>query len=217
MDIVQMEKQIQEMQSLKDSLLHQETQIIRVLNALKLQGDEVASELLRIDEAIKNASFEEAERLGSRKRELAERQERIFKAKIEVVDKIGNLRDREMKLSEEIRRLEKQIDSIQIAEQHNQSESRLGVTTNNGQASSEVVALKSEVVALKNVNRILTEKLTRSKLREKVKKNLEEFLALADKHRRTDDKINFSALAREIGVTNKTAKRWYELAQNLKK
>jgi hypothetical protein len=210
MDIVKMEKQIQEMQSLKDSLLHQETQIIRVLNALKLQGDEVASELLRIDEAIKNASFEEAERLGSRKRELAKQQERILEAKKEVFDKIDNLRGRIMKLSEEISRLEKQIDSGQIAKQHNQSESRLEVTTNNGQASSEVVALK-------NLNRILTEKLTRSKLREKVKKNLEEFLALADKHRRTDDKINFSALAREIGVTNKTAKRWYELAQNLKK
>jgi TolA-binding protein len=210
MDIVQMEKQIQEMQSLKDSLLHQETQIIRVLNALKLQGDEVASELLRIDEAMKNASSEEAEWFESRKRELAKQQERILEAKKEVFDKIDNLRGRIMKLSEEISRLEKQIDSGQIAEQHNQSESRLEVTTNNEQASSELEALKNE-------NRILTHSLARSNYRGRTRRSPEEMLALGEKHRRTNGKINFSAVAKDIGVTNKTAKRWYELALNLKK
>jgi len=209
MDLVQMEKRILEIQSLKDTLLHEETQATRVLRAIRLQEGEVALELLRIDEAMKNASPEQAEWLKNRKRELAERQELILKGKIEVFDKIENIRSRRMKLSEEARRLEKQIDSIQIAEQHNQSEGRLEVTTNNGQASSELVALKNE-------NLILTEKLTRSKLREKVKKNLEEFLALADKHRRTNGRINFSALAKELGVTNKTAKRWYELVLTLK-
>jgi len=204
-----MEKRILEIQSLKDTLLHEETQATRVLRAIRLQEGEVALELLRIDEAMKNASPEQAEWLKNRKRELAERQELILKGKIEVFDKIENIRSRRMKLSEEARRLEKQIDSIQIAEQHNQSEGRLEVTTNNGQASSELVALKNE-------NLILTEKLTRSKLREKVKKNLEEFLALADKHRRTNGRINFSALAKELGVTNKTAKRWYELVLTLK-
>jgi hypothetical protein len=204
MDLVQMEKRILEIQSLKDTLLQKATEITYNLKALELEEDKIVLELLRIDEAIKNASFEEAERLGSRKRELAKQQEFILEAKKVACDKIENLRRRSMKLSEEIRRLEKQIDSIQIAEQHNQSESRLEVTTNNGQTSSD------------NERQILTVKLQRSRFREKVRMNPEEFLVLAEKHRRTNGKINYSALAREIDVTNKTAKRWHEIALNSK-